>query len=531
MELKCFELSSNQFDFILDSLAPHMGNQTTKKCIQSNDGLEIEYTKCSARILDEKIHAAYQAQNVYLNMFNSIVQKYQQTHRCSCKTLICLTIVTWKRLSPIVSNSYLNLASISKYLKAILNKAIDETTKDLKNLEFVKQLVVKSNVNDLKIKSRHFGTSNRLKNFKFNLNSNSQYFRELLCGLCRSQEIYSDIIYEILEYHENEDLKFDSSTITIVSDLQLCKKSGLSKTKIDRSSDHLLNFKLFTGILFEMNASTRYTYVQLFSRHDSLNTILLDSSLDYNYVHTGFNFDLKSSKHTINITDSLNTPYMRWLNTIKSTLIKFKINFLLASGGIDDNLIEFCRMNSVLALENVDFKTLRKISNKTLVYLNDLTDEYVIKLKTQLYDEKYLRIHNESLLCVHLKINSFYKTQAKLLQNDLQRCLKRVDNVLKSEIFLNGCGYIEDHFASLIPKLNLNEFEATSITGEQTDFDVAKEVLTHSFRDFLNILKANAISDDDGGAVYDDISSKIQAYKTALYIIELFMSSDVSIHD
>jgi hypothetical protein len=486
------ELNECKFDFILDSIQYSLANPVSIKCLTEDDLSQIKYTQCWSQILNELIYSNRTKTDGFVIFFQNIINSYHNLHICSCKTAICFSLLLWKHLKSNITKNDMISKQISFQMSSVLNECIDLVKKN-------KLLHLNNQQQEIKLKSRHI-----IKKIDYSS------FKSIINGVCRNQSNLSDIVNELISEHQLQNKEFNFDNISILTS----KKNNAFNFKIINGIVHLLD-SINSNII---NTST------LNINDRSLNSILIDSSLVHNYSFLGFNKNLESIQFDQDYT-LITSQLELWRIETKSILIENNIKVLFIKDKIDDDLMNFCILNSILVFKNLSndfFKQLMILYNcKPIVYINNLVKEeniFISKFK-QIDDYLIFDNFNTDLFTVIIESNLI----GGLLKENLKHCLKRTQNILKSNIFLNGNGntekYLYNELNTQISRYDLNDHKLIY-------FNIVKDVFMKTFRDF-SFLVAN--NDALSMNTYDDFSSKIEAWKIACLINKFFLNTDFSL--
>ncbi len=118
-----------------------------------------------------------------------------------------------------------------------------------------------------------------------------------------------------------------------------------------------------------------------------------------------------------------------------------------------------------------------------------------------------------------------------MYKEDILHCLKRVDNILQSQVYLSGNGEVENLLAENITNVIYNN----ELNEDDTIyFDLVKEAYSLAFRDFAYLIKNNDMVVGNNiyeitSKTFDDFQSKIEAWRMACKINMFFLNCDMSI--
>jgi hypothetical protein len=509
MDLKCYKNNNaNKFDFILDSLVLSIGNQTSIKCLfDKDDRCKISFSKCWAKILDELIYSNEKQKDPIVFLLNKTLQSFHNTNTSSCKSALTLTILLWKllnqKLLDLASEDRYNHHVILSYLNVIFNKSLDKL---VNNSDIVKKL----EKNDKKI-------SRFLKNEVIFVDED--FYKNLISGLCRSQSQYSDLIWSLFKYNNYKNICLD-------------KISFLINDSLDFNDDQWYLIK--SGILFEEDDK------ECDINDGILNSLVVDAHLFYNYTHLGFNKDIKYEKlvkfNGFDIEKQRPSYQKTWLEYLKSVLIKNNIKLLIISGSIDRELEVFCIKERIFVLKCLNAEKFKLVKDyfefvKILVYIEDFSEDCVFQCKFENTSSRnYVCIKSmleSDVVSVLVKKNNeqfLLKSQIKMFVEELKHYIKKFENVLNDKAYLvNDNGTVELYFAGIISGISCNSVD------DEVYFCLAREILFETFINYHNLVSCNI--DKIGGSilVYDDLTSKVQAWKLALDINKLFLNIDLSL--
>lgn len=166
-----------------------------------------------------------------------------------------------------------------------------------------------------------------------------------------------------------------------------------------------------------------------------------------------------------------------------------------------------------------------------LVYIEDLSQEDIFVLNAKLVkntskDENkslnnfYICLESENILSLILETRLEYL--ASMYEEQVRHYLRRLGNILNQGVFVQGAGYLEESLIEIIQNLKIKENNLEEIVY----FELAKEILSSSLNDFKCIL---VNSSNYNKNIYDDFKSKLEAWKTAFYLGNIFLNTDLSI--
>lgn len=526
--------NSHQFDLIFSSLANSIGNSTYLKCIIIDD--KPKFSKCWSYILNEMIILSGENSNPFVDLLNKIVQEYHRKHKAGCKTLICLTILLWKRINDqlCLPSKDIDTILISKLLSRILKESINEI-RDNKNC--IKQLPLNNsfNISTLKIKSRHFLNDSDCKNLTM-FSNNEHFYKNLLLGLSRNNQVIADLLWNLVLVHETHNIPFKSDKILITTP----QKSQFKRKpfKINESSlVNPLDYLIERGVLLEINEQFLYQTNEFTGV--SLNGILIDSSLEHKYVHLGYNKDLKCQIINDNYNLGETNDYDIWLRNFQENIKNANVNVIFVSGSIDYNLKNWLDCNSIIIFDTINYKTFEMLkayfNQSALVYLNDLTADYIFKCKidkltsSDFFSLKYIvvkPVENIDNQTISLLFKSRLECLTKMYEDDLEHCVKRIENVINNRVFIEGSAKAEEFLSTSImcQKLKLKDFIDTGDNDIDIYYELVKSALYNGFMDFVKLV--NHQKQDETRIYYDDFSEKTRVWDTAVRTVCLLLNTD-----
>lgn len=503
MELQYQTNNSTKFDFILNSLSLSIGRQTSLKCLHDSNG-EIKFTKCYAKILNELIYSHKQDKDPFLNILNQFINSFHDKFKCSCKTALLSTIILWKLVNQklLLSLSCIQQRRVFSYFNIILSESV--------------KILLNSNQTCIK-----------------RLTSDVDHV-ELISGICRHSEMHSKLILNLLNMHKSRKLTFCFNKLNFLIDDNAIISYDNGANDDDKET-YLIKFGLLIKPENKLN-----------EQNSVFNMLMFDASLTHDFAHLGYNKDLKYKQivklnHLQSQLETSNS-YYKWLNKVKSILKNFNINLVIVNGIVDKNLYEFATKNEILFVfvKNNEFEMLKSYFEncKILIYIEDFNDNYVYKCKYEKVNYKnYILIQNMSknesnnYVISILFRNYFLKNHIKSFIEELKHYLKRFESILNEKIYLiSENANFELELANVI--MNINELKDNNPDGDDDDkinFNLAKEILYEFLINYKNLIDNNTLSLKNH--VYDDLKSKIEAYKLAIYINNLYSNINLSVNN
>lgn len=317
-------LGEHSFDFILHSIQNSIANPELNKCLIEDDQ-EVTFTQCWCKILQHLIDA--HQTNAFVKFFLSTIESFHAKNKCSCKTLIFLSILLWKQLKWNITQHELSSKKISNCLSGLMNQIIDSVQRN--------KLISLSLSSILSVKSRHLCKT-----------INYTSIKDCLNGVCRNEATIASLIWDLLEEHMNLNVDFNYENILIETSSHRSKLVADS----DMNDIQAFNYAIARGLLIRLEEANYKILKEFNTRH--LNSIVLDGSLVYDYQFLGFNKNLNYSQFYSSDCNQL-TGKLVWHNQIKDILVQNNIRVLFVRGKIDKDLRDFCIVNSIVVCSNL----------------------------------------------------------------------------------------------------------------------------------------------------------------------------------
>jgi hypothetical protein len=545
-EQQIFTLNEHTFDLLFFSLKNLIGNSYLVKCISNvneqdkYDLVNIQFSKCFSQILEELIIVNDLDKNPFYNYLINSISNYHNTHICSTKTVTIFTILLYKNVKSIVDKNSLSITLTVKYLRLILNECIE-----LVNRNLIRKIEIKFASNFPKMIISH------MKNefINYNVKQNSDYYKKLLHGISRHQIKIADVLYDLLLMVDEQNIQFNSENINLLSNsVAFTKKRDQLANYSNSSFNQEFNYKIIKGTALKIDDIDNLDCIKscLNNNQDFLtfNAVLIESSLVSNNIHLGFNKTLNVNEIiTSNIFDKRECEdyNSKWRINLEKILIDFKINLVFVRDNIDKNLIDFFKQNSIVHFSNLSPELIRYLKNNnkcsSLVYIEDFKLDKIFKIRAGLINDKtsslklnYLNIQTVNEINDEIKFTILLETKLNSLtdmhEEYLRHSLKRLHNILRTCVYLNGSGEVEEFIAENL-KNNLNIIK-TDEQDENFYYDLIKEVYEKTFRAYYTIVKHNN-EHNDSNLVVDDCLSKFEAWKTSCSINETLLNSDISL--
>lgn len=256
----------------------------------------------------------------------------------------------------------------------------------------------------------------------------------------------------------------------------------------------------------------------------TINTVIINGDMSYNYKHIGYKKTLPSkqvlSDRVTGIEDQRN---IEWLNTIEEILKMYSIHCLIVKGSVCNEVIDLCLKENIIVLDGVYYRTLQDIANQfdicMMAYLTDVTDANVCNLLVKPYcDDWMLKPCNHVIIKGDVMVDNFKtivlchpsKNGCDLLEQEFQRCINVLSSAMSSGCVLPGYAKTEEIIAQYLTD-----------NGQEQSSDmylsVVSEEVAAAFQEFVWTVRRNVqdIPSLDNRIV-DDYKSKISAWKTSL---------------
>lgn len=466
------KLSPNKLDFILSSIGSVYSNCELSKFIIDNDAdekCELEVTKCAMKILDQLFHRNKQQNDPYIGFFLNTIRSFHEANKCSSKTAICFSILLCKRISEVGVLEPNQNRKFCSHLKEILNKMILMMRDD-------SQIAIK-------------------------LNSNID--KPILLGLCRRDETIGDLLFKLVH-------KLKKHGVAL-------KRENILVTFIPRSIADFTASRVKNGLIIPVESTV------IKDKDTPYTALMIESSLRYDYVHLGFNKDIKLNKYKSNGMENPQSSLEEWKMAVKKLLIRFNIDLLFIRDRIDANLKEFCASKSILVVSNMELNLMNAVKRRfnviPVTYIEDIDQRNVFKvnLKPTEYKSHFKLIDNNSEHFTVL-IEAKLPLANRMLKENIDHNLKRLENVFRDGFYLKGAGFIDSYLSEKILDLKADN----SLTDSWL-LDLAKQTLSNTFRDMSFLIRSR---DEE---IFDDYKSKVEAWKIGLFINYIFYNSDFSI--
>lgn len=471
------KLNPNKLDFILSSIGSVYSNCELCKFIIDNDAdekCELEVTKCAVKILDQLFHRNKQQNDPYIGFFLNTIRSFHEANKCSSKTAICFSILLLKRISEVDVLEPNQSRKFWSHLKEILNKMILLVRDD-------SQIAIK-------------------------LNSNVD--KPILLGLCRRDETIGDLLFKLVH-------KLKKHGVVL-------KRENILVTFIPRSiADDFTVSSVKNGLIIPVESTV------IKDKDTPYTALMIESSLRYDYVHLGFNKDIKLNKYKSNGIENPQSTLEEWKMTVKKCLIRFNVDLLFIRDRIDADLKEFCASKSILVVSNMDLNLMNAVKRRfnviPVIYIEDVDQRNLFKvsLKPTKYKRHFKIIDNNSEYFT-VFVDTKLPLTNRMLKENIDHNLKRLENVIRDGFYLKGAGFIDSYLSEKISDLKVDN----NLTDSWL-FDLAKQTLSNTFRDMNFLIRSRDGSRDE--EIFDDYKSKVEAWKIGLFINYIFYNSDFSI--
>jgi hypothetical protein len=163
------------------------------------------------------------------------------------------------------------------------------------------------------------------------------------------------------------------------------------------------------------------------------------------------------------------------------------------------------------------------------------------KIESSGLRNRYLKIHQDDQSSdITVLIECKYPSTSEMHKEKLVHILKRLEGILKNKCYVLGSGHIENY---LYNKLTVCELDMKLDNGalydhvdaEETSIYVSliKKIFSNTFRDMFLMTENNSGSKFDNlenKFFYDDLESKLEAWRLGCFINKCFIQSDFSIN-
>jgi len=244
-----------------------------------------------------------------------------------------------------------------------------------------------------------------------------------------------------------------------------------------------------SGLLISTNEKIEGTY----------RTILLDGYLLEDYVHVGYNNQMK--------TKQISTK-SSWFYLISSILEEYKIDIVLCTGTIDD---KFKTMNnsSRIFIENLSTKILRLCDENLMInYLTDLNEENILQLNYRVYSNEFTVIEFTHCGTILQCVPCDYLIDLK--HEQLSHCIGRCQEIMKTNIYLAGSGLFETQLYKYI-------YENEEMNSSSECFLRTLDLFIQELSNRKDLFQSNLI---------DDFNSKFDAWTSSIDLLKIFFQID-----
>ena len=289
--------------------------------------------------------------------------------------------------------------------------------------------------------------------------------------ICRCQTIYSEPLYQAYQSHSS-----DFMHITPI-------------TRV-KSSEEKCSF--IPGTILPTNVIV----------HGCRRTILIDGHLHEDYVHRGYNNQLKLQR--------ISSKKSAWRSILEGILQSHSIEVILCSGTVDERL-----KDSRIFLENIPTKILRLLGEDSIIhYLTDLTDQHILSINYSqpIVDSSLTMIDKGATLLQYVPVQAFVEVK----QERLVHCLARSQRIVVKKFCVRGSGEFEE---------NLIRYWSEKV---RDDFLVEKSLAYEMFLECLQLFHRTLLQRKDlfEANLLDDFDSKIDAWKVSIELLKILLQID-----
>ena len=566
------------FDWILLSAGNSLGSGDITKCLtQTPAPSSAEFAKCWSRILDELVFCRQhtRAPQAFDQLFLSSVKAFHAKHTCSTKTMLCLSILLFKRLCSTQTANDLSSAQMAKHLSLWIDKCI-ELVKARQLVRLPLAASVNSNTtatnqqrSPFKVLSRHMMTTTTSVDSckpNFGFADNATFYRKLLSGLTRHQQTTADLLWDLLVQLDNAghlppDVDYLFVDVFARTPSTSKHKQLEEPRELNSSSQSEFAYEIANGLLVRVaDANTRDTLVKNFSAARSVQTLkalMFDGSLAHDYAHLGFNKNIKCV-HVVDRTSASGrsaahyAPIMdaatHWRVRLERILVEHDIKLVLVRDAADkQRLGELMHERGVIVIDRIAAdlfgKLKRELRCHSLVYIEDFESPQrsVFSVDASLHRGTCLSLRLRRAAAVaeaaasrfhSVLVETRLASTASMHKEQLRHCLQRVANVLKSGHYLNGSGLVETFVADELSATRLVEQEKQDDADDDFFFysQLVGEACANAFRDFARMVQGNtAAAAASVSTSMDDAESKLSAWRAACLINKTLLNTDMTI--
>jgi hypothetical protein len=209
IDLNLETLDLNKFDFIITSLENLYSNSELTKCLcdtNNESKIEYQYSNCGYEILEDIVYSKSKQDDGFIRFFMNSVNTFHMNHKCSTKTLTCFTLFLWKQIKyNFMRDEQSNTTNLDSLCKKSFSKYLSL---------MLEQIIANLILNNNKIVKRFNFYDGAKNDFK----KNPEYYRNIVNGLCRNRELYSNLVFKAFYKYEKYNLEkenFDSNKFYI----------------------------------------------------------------------------------------------------------------------------------------------------------------------------------------------------------------------------------------------------------------------------------------------------------------------------
>lgn len=347
--------------------------------------------------------------------------------------------------------------------------------------------------------SRHFHSNNTPKIFGLQSEENSKGFdiTHLAEAVSHGSEMSFNLVIaasKIQSTQCHEDQSEDQrKTVLRVDRLATCPLAGISE---EHSCVH-------QGYIVLLSAE-QALLIKSFSER-MLKIILLNGDLSERHRHVGFN----RPKNVTFYSDQPNltgiSREQEWMECALKILLKLKIDIVLISGMVSQQLKDHCFTQHILVVEHVRLAILTDFARTTgalpVSYVTQLNERCIgnrvrVNILREHYGRKECTVVNivaEGTALVTALITSSVYAKLQSLEDQFWNCAYRVYHALKEGKLLPGAGATEllciQQLQKHIDIIQTDEFN-TSI--ENPYEQVVLQLMTEAWMDYVSTLMVNA---------------------------------------
>ncbi|XP_042906659.1 chaperonin-containing T-complex member BBS12 isoform X2 [Parasteatoda tepidariorum] len=260
--------------------------------------------------------------------------------------------------------------------------------------------------------------------------------------------------------------------------------------------------------------------------------LIIKGSLTHDYVDIGgsshVNVTLRKKPAEVTITKR-----NAWLQKCFILLKKLQINVLLVHGTVDDDIVCYCLAHSICLFSHIPWAVLEilclTMKTSPCTYLLDCNEKNILSsLELRLWkptqdftsaDDKFLlvRVASESVKLYTVVLCHPNLSYLRCLEHQFMHLVSRLSLVVKSNKLLPGSGKTEEWCCNLVRRFSV---------GNGINAKIGMAIANGFIRYYDFVYRKLELKDDFTGGAYDDVVSKVEAWKSALCIVIMELQCD-----